>query len=93
MTILHSLSIIRLATAELKILQKQRNVAPILAQAKMKQLIPGSLVNKYKLDLLWFVPAKHLPFCKPVDAIRYRKYARLLQKGHWAQILWHHLFC
>jgi hypothetical protein len=22
------------------------------AQAKMKQLIPGSLVNKYKLDLL-----------------------------------------
>jgi hypothetical protein len=58
-------------------------MAPILAQAKMKQLIPGSLVNKYKLDLLWLclVPAKHLPFCKPVDAIRYRKYARLLQKG------------
>jgi hypothetical protein len=55
----------------------------------------GSLVNKYKLDLLWLclVP-KTFAICKPVDAIRYRKYARLLQKGHWAQILWlfYHLF-
>jgi hypothetical protein len=29
-------------------------MAPILAQAKWKQLIPGSLVNKYKLDLLGY---------------------------------------
>jgi hypothetical protein len=50
-------------------------MAPILAQAKMETANSGSLVNKYKLDLLCLVPAKHLPFCKPVDAIRYRKYA------------------
>jgi hypothetical protein len=95
-TILHSLSIIRLATAAENPAKTTECMAPILAQAKWKQLIPGSLVNKYKLDLLWYsFPAKHLPFCKPVDAIRYRKYARLLQKGHWAQILWlfYHLFC
>jgi hypothetical protein len=49
-----------------------------ISQAKMETANLGSLVNKYKLDLLWLflVPAKHLPFCKPVDAIRYRKYAR-----------------
>jgi hypothetical protein len=54
----------------------------------------GSLVNKYKLDLLWLclVPAKHLPFCKPLMQ-RYRN-MQGLQKGHWAQILWlfYHLF-
>jgi hypothetical protein len=33
--------------------------------------------------------AKHLPFFKPVDAIRYRQ-----GQGHWSQILWlfYHLF-
>jgi hypothetical protein len=61
---------------------------------KWKQLT-GSLVNKYKLDLLWLMPCSRKTFAiLPVDAIRYRKYARLLQKGHWAQILWlfYHLF-
>jgi hypothetical protein len=74
MTILHSLSIIRLATAGLKILSKTTVWLQFSHKLKWKQLIPGSLVNKYKLDLLWLclVPAKHLPFCKPVDAIRYR---------------------
>jgi hypothetical protein len=77
MTIL--LSIIRLATAEAENPEKTTEcMAPFSHKLNGNSF---SLVNKYKLDLLWLclVPAKHLPFCKPVDAIRYRKYA---SSGH-----------
>jgi hypothetical protein len=43
-------------------------MAPILAQAKWKQLIPGSLVNKYKLDLLGYAlfPQNICHFANPL---------------------------
>jgi hypothetical protein len=57
-TILHSLSIIRLA-AGLKIRQKQRNVwLQFSRKLKWKQLIRDPLVNKYKPDPL-AMPCSH----------------------------------
>jgi hypothetical protein len=67
MTILHSLSIIRLAT-EAENPAKQRNVwLQFSHKLKWKQLI-GSLVNKYKLDLLYYAlfPQNICHFANPL---------------------------
>jgi hypothetical protein len=87
MTILHSLSIIRLAAEAENPAKTTECMLQFSHKLKWKQLIPGSLVNKYKLDLLYALFRKTLPFCKPVDAIRYRKYARLLQGSNIMAVL------
>jgi hypothetical protein len=68
MTILHSLSIIRLATAEAENPQKTTEWLQFSHKLKWKQLIPGSLVNKYKLDLLGYAlfPQNICHFANPL---------------------------
>jgi hypothetical protein len=65
-TILHSLSIIRLATAEAENPAKNNGMyGSILAQAKMKQLIQGSLVNTNPISLV-ILSRKTFAICKPL---------------------------
>jgi hypothetical protein len=68
MTILHSLSIIHLATAGLKIRKNNGMYGSNSHKLKWKQLIPGSLVNKYKLDLLCYAlfPQNICHFANPL---------------------------
>jgi hypothetical protein len=81
MTILQSLSFILVATADAENPAKTTEcMAPIRAQAKVAIAVQESSVNRYKLDLLFYlVPAIHLPFYKRVGVIQYRKYVMLLR--------------